>query len=152
MLVGAACVYIVAVADVCAVFAYPYGTRTYATGLPGLSTYIQGSSTAAYPGSEVNFGVFVADTGTLALNDVSLTIQLAPGMRLLGRPAVGSGSLCTGNATLVCYVDYVDAQSSTWVRLGVSVTGKGVQTLGAAASSNGIPAANTSSFAVRVGT
>ncbi len=149
VLVAVACVYVVAVADACAVFAYPYGNRTVAS-LPDLTTAIDGSATGADPGGEVDFVVTTADTGTVGLTDVDLTIHLPPGMQLLGPPAVEQGPGCTGLSTLVCSLGSLDPASSTAVRLGVKLVQGGKQTLRASSSSGGIPGHDNAGFTVQV--
>lgn len=149
VLVGVACVAAVAAADVCAVLAYPYGSRTLAS-LPDLSTSISGSSSNSIPGGEVDFVVTASNTGTTTLTDVVLTIELPAGMQLLGPPDYKRGTGCTGTSKLVCKLDSLAGKTTTPVRLGVRLTESGTQTIGASASSSGNPGAGTSRFAVLV--
>jgi uncharacterized repeat protein (TIGR01451 family) len=148
--VAAACVLVVAGADVCAVLAYPYGTRTVAD-LPYLVTSISGSTATAAPGGEVDFVITVADTGTVQLTGVSLTIGLPDGMQLLGPPAVEQGPGCSGEPAVVCDLGSLDPGSSTAVRLGVKLTGSTGQTLHASSSSDGNPGRGSAAFAVQAG-
>ena len=83
--------------------------------------------------------------------DALLTIDLSPGMRLLGPPAYTRGSGCSGSQTLSCDLDYVQAYQTTAIRLGVEITEPSYQSLHAAASSQGAPGYGTATFTVAVG-
>ncbi len=142
---------VVAGADALAVFAYPYGDRTYASGLPQLVTSIQGSTPVALPGDEVNFIVTVSNRSPAKLTGVFLTLTFPGGMTLLGLPVYPTGPHCTGGATYVCSLVEIAPESSMAVRLGVKITQGGTLALGAATSAGGIPGARPASFTVVVG-
>ncbi len=149
-----ASLYLVAAADTCAVFAYPYGNRTTgAADIVALITSISASSATVRPGDEVNFTVTVANPTTANTSGIVLTIKLAPGMQLLGAPYYERGSGCTGTSTLVCNLDFLEGGTLTLVRLGVRITEltPGEQTLTASVSSQGVAAYRHASFTVRVG-
>jgi uncharacterized repeat protein (TIGR01451 family) len=141
LLVSALAVYGVGAIDVCAIFAYPYGNREYAVGLPDLGASISASANSATPGGEVNFVVTLANTGRTRLNALLLTITLPAGLHLLGPPAVEFGAGCSDSTPIVCPFDALGADTTTAVRFGVTLVQPGAQTLTASATSNWIPAA-----------
>jgi uncharacterized repeat protein (TIGR01451 family) len=116
-----------------------------------LSTSIQGSPVAAYPGSEVNFAVFVRNNGTQTADGVRLTVELAAGMELLGPPYYERGSGCTGAATLECSLSFLAGGKETLIRFAVRVNGHGDHPVTASVSSAEAdlrPADNGASFTV----
>ena len=149
-----ACLALVAGADTCAALAYPYGDRTLAEGLPQLSTSITasgavGGSGLSPVGGEVNFVITVTNAGRTTLDDLSLAIEVPAGLRLLGNPAVGPGAAgCNGDPDVGCYLVSLAGGTQTAVRLGVVSERPGSETLTASASSDGVPARNTSTYTV----
>ena len=93
-----------------------------ATTLPALRASISGSARAAFPGDEVDFTVQLADPTRDAFTHVFLTIELPPGMQLLGSPIYERGSGCTGSSTISCNLDFLQGYTSTPVHFGVRVT------------------------------
>jgi hypothetical protein len=93
-----------------------------ATTLPQLRTSISGSTTAAFPGDEVDFTVRLADPTRNAFTHVVLTIELPPGMQLLGNPIYERGSGCTGSSTISCNLDFLQGYTSTLVHLAVRIS------------------------------
>ena len=151
LLVGTLCLYLVIAANVFAVFAYPYGNRTSAEGLPGLSTSIAASATSSRPGDLVNYVITVRNSARVAMTAMSLTINVPAGMLLLGPPAVAGGGMCTGISTITCGLNDINADTSTTVRVLAKMTQAGNPTLTAWASTYGIPGQNKPAFTVDVG-
>jgi uncharacterized repeat protein (TIGR01451 family) len=139
-------------ADVSAALAYPYGNRTAGTAIEieDIDTTIAPSRTTAGVGDEVDFTITVDYLGNSVANQLMLTIDLPPGMRLLGPPAYTIGSGCTGTSTIVCNLDYLPAAHSTQVRLGVDITDDANQTIRATTTSAGLPGFDKPSVTIRV--
>lgn len=141
-------------ANLAGALAKPWPWRNGGGPLPGsidLNTSIQGSPAAAYPGSEVDFAVFVTNNGAQTADGVLLTIQLSPGMELLGPPYYERGSGCTGAATIECPLEFLGGGEGTVVRFAVRVSGSGDHTLTAAVSlgeADANPSDNSASFTV----
>jgi hypothetical protein len=128
------------------VLGYPYGAA-----LPDLSTSIRASSAFAIPGDEVDFVVTVENSSPrTGYAQVDVTIELAPGMRLLGRPAFERGAGCEGTRTLTCRMGDLSPGTSTPVRLGVIVSRLGDQTLTTSLSADGVFRTRGDSFTVEV--
>ena len=90
-----------------------------ATVPPGLRTSISASSTAAFPGDEVDFAVTLANVTGAGFGHVVLTIELPPEMQLLGNPVYERGLGCTGTSTISCNLDFLGPHMRTAVRFGV---------------------------------
>jgi hypothetical protein len=86
-----------------------------------LHTTINASSTAAFPGDEVDFNVDVVNDTAEYLPHAQLMIRLPPGMQLLGPPTHERGRGCRGNTTLTCDLDFLEGHMRTAVRLGVRI-------------------------------
>jgi hypothetical protein len=86
-----------------------------------LHTSINASSTAAFPGDEVDFNVAVVNDTSEFLPHASLVIRLPAGMRLLGPPTHERGRGCRGDPTLTCDLDFLEGHMHTAVRLGVRI-------------------------------
>jgi hypothetical protein len=135
---------------------HPYDPHLKLTpnfGYTDLTVSVPPISGSAGIGSEKDFAVWVANAGTETAFSVTLTLQLAPGMHLLGPPAFERGSGCTGSQTVVCDLDFLEPGMSTPIRFGVILTKPGVQTLVATATSQAVdahPADNTGSVTFEV--
>src|SRR5439155_18859401 len=86
-----------------------------------LHTSINASSTAAFPGDEVDFNVGIVNDTSEYLAHALLIIRLPPGMQLLGPPTHQRGRGCRGHATLTCDLDFLEGHMHTAVRLGVRI-------------------------------
>jgi hypothetical protein len=150
--VGAAAISLVVSANVLAAMGYPYGQNP-GPQLVVLQTSISAPSTDSYLGGDVNFKVSIVDRGTVGAGDLFATIDLPPGMRLVGPPALTRGSGCTGSKTLICNLGFLEpfgAQTATVV-FGVQITQAAAQKLTAWSRAQGDPRSNTASFDVSVG-
>jgi hypothetical protein len=86
-----------------------------------LSTSISGSTSASFPGDEVDFTITVVnETGTYLPHAV-LMIRLPPSLELLGRPTFERGRGCSGSSTLVCGLSFLEAHMTTREHLGVRI-------------------------------
>jgi hypothetical protein len=107
---------------------YPFGSRPFPSytndslRFVDLVPSIVGNRTSAPHGGEVDLTVHLDNPTRLTLGDVLLTLQLSPGLELLGPPFYQRGSGCVGTSTLVCHLDFVEARMNTLLRLGVLVT------------------------------
>jgi hypothetical protein len=107
-------------ADASAFAEYPYRTRVLEP--PNLLyTSLSASKTVALPGDEVDLIASVNNPQPTTANDAVLVIDLAPGLQLLGPPAVERGPGCTGTTEITCNLDFVVAQQTTPVRFAVRV-------------------------------
>jgi hypothetical protein len=149
---GAAAVWLVVSANVLAATGYPYGQNP-GPQLVALHTSITTPSSDSYLGGDVNFNVSVIDRGTIGAGDLVATINLSPGMRLVGPPALTRGSGCTGSTTLVCNLGFLRPRGAQMaiVVFGVQITQAVDQRLTAWARAQGNPRSNTASFDVSVG-
>jgi hypothetical protein len=86
-----------------------------------LHTSINASSTAAFPGDEVDFDVGIVNDTSGYLPHVLLMIRLPAGMQLLGPPTHERGTGCRGDATLACDLDFLEGHMHSAVRLGVRI-------------------------------
>jgi hypothetical protein len=103
-----------------------------------LRTSIAANVGAVHPGQEVDFSLTAADTATdRGYGGVVLTIELPPGMHLLGTPYHERGTGCTGTRTIRCSLDDLSPLATTLVRFNVSVTQRGPQTVRAHLSAIG---------------
>jgi hypothetical protein len=135
---------LLAAAAASSVVGYPY--ERYPS---DLSTAIQGSSAAVARGQEVDYVVTAYDSSRYqGYSDAVLTIRLSPGMKLRGSPAYERGSGCNGAATITCRLGDLSPRMSTPVRLAVTMTAPGPQTLKAALSAAATPAGPAASFTV----
>jgi len=117
-----------------------------------LHTSIEASSTAAFPGDEVDFKVGIVNDTSEYLPHALLMIRLPAGMRLLGPPAHERGRGCRGDATLTCDLDFLEGHMRTVVQLGVRIgEGAGSSLTVAAWGVAGDVRGPTSSFTVVTG-
>jgi hypothetical protein len=86
-----------------------------------LHTTINASSSAAFPGDEVDFNIDVVNDTSEYLPHASLIIRLPDGMRLLGPPTHERGRGCRGDTTVTCDLDFLEGHMRTAVRLGVRI-------------------------------
>jgi hypothetical protein len=110
-----ASVYLIAAADTCAVFAYPYGKNYLAGFGVELVPSISASKAIASTGDEVNFTVMTANPTSVYIDGVVVKIDLGPHMRLLASPG------CTGTSRLRCVVGEIQPETSTPVTLSVRI-------------------------------
>jgi hypothetical protein len=116
----AASVAAIAIADASALAEYPYRTRTVVPP-PLLYTTLSASKTLALPGDEVDLVATVENPQPTDAGDAVLHIELSPGLRLLGPPAVERGPGCTGSVEIACNLEFVVARQTTPVRFAVRV-------------------------------
>jgi hypothetical protein len=155
-LAAGVCAYLVFAAQVLALTDYPYGPdplEAVKFPLVVLHTELSASSHESLPGGQVNFEISVTDRGAVGAGDLFLTVELSPGMRLVGPPEATLGPGCRGSVTVVCNLVSVRPKSGNTaiVRLGVQITQPTDQTLTAWASAVGDPQSNRASFTVSVG-
>ena len=86
-----------------------------------LSTSISATTSAAFPGEEVDFTVTVVNESPKYLPHAVLMIRLPPDMQLLGRPTFERGHGCTGTSTLACGLSFLEAHMTTRVHVGVRI-------------------------------
>jgi hypothetical protein len=86
-----------------------------------LETTIVSSTSAAFPGSEIDFTIVLANHTGTGLSNLALHIRLPEGLRLLGRPAYERGTGCTGTTELSCDLQFLRSNVKTVVRLGTRV-------------------------------
>jgi hypothetical protein len=86
-----------------------------------LSTSISATTSAAFPGEEVDFTVTVVNESAVYLPHAMLMIELPPEMRLLGRPTFERGHGCTGTVALACGLSFLEAHMTTRVHVGVRI-------------------------------
>ena len=86
-----------------------------------LDTTISSSTSAAFPGTEVDFTIVLANHTDTGLSNLALHIRLPEGLRLLGRPAYERGTGCTGTTELSCDLQFLRSNVKTVVRLGTRV-------------------------------
>ncbi len=142
--------YLLAAADVLAVEAYPYGDRVAATGLADLSTGVAASTGAARVGDKVNYVVTANNAWWGELAQLLVTITLPAGGRLVGAHVVGGSGACTAVRPVSCVIGAVPSGGTATVRLGVTMTERGAQTLTAVASTGGVPGRNVAASTVVV--
>jgi hypothetical protein len=113
---------------------------------------IVGTRTSARPGEEVDLTVYLNNPTRLMLSDVLLTLQLSPGLKLLGPPFYERGSGCVGTSTLVCHLDFLEARMSTLLRLGVQVTSApgSTEDVRTTATSYGLASRHSADFKIAV--
>jgi hypothetical protein len=113
----------------------PGGART--TQYLGVS--IQGSSTTALPGQEVDFTIWSTNADPVhGYGDVVLRIELPPGLKLVGPPYHERGPGCTGATTITCPLVSLSPQMGTPIRFGVRLAnGAPKQTLTTLLSAQG---------------
>jgi hypothetical protein len=136
---------------------YPAGSGPipYSHSSPGfvdLVPSIVGTRTSAPPGGDVDFTVYVDNPTRSTLSDVLVTLDLSPGLKLLGPPFYERGSGCVGTSTLVCHLDFLEARMSTLLRLGVQVTSSpgSKEGIRASATSNGLRSRHSAAFEIAV--
>jgi hypothetical protein len=102
---------------------------------------ISGSPTRSYLGGEVNFALTVRSLSPyLLLPDVILTIDLGPGMNLVGPPKYTIGNGCTGSTQkIVCDVNYLAPGLTGMYWFGVQFSEVGTHILAAHVTSDGFP-------------
>ena len=144
------CCFLIAASNVLAITDLPY--RADVPALTDLHTSITTSSESSYLGGETNFQVSVIDVGSIGATGLSLTIELSPGLRLVGPPAYTRGNGCSGTATVRCDLGFLSpkgAEQAT-VFFGVQSTKLGAQTVVASANALGNPTTTPASFTVVV--
>lgn len=142
---------VLAAADVSAVFGYPYGNGYQPRRTPVLVA-IAGTPAKTYLGGEVNFELTVTNQSSyILLPDVVLTIELGPGMNLVGPPKVTIGNGCTGSQPIVCHLNYLGSDQLGTVWFGVQFTQAGTHIVTAHATSNGFPGPAPTVYAIPVG-
>ena len=94
----------------------------------------------------------VANTGGAGSLQTHLVIDLPSTMTLLGPPAYERGSGCTGSQKVDCFLDYIPNGASTKVVFAVRVSGSGMQSITATASSDrdNNPADNAVTLALQI--
>jgi hypothetical protein len=110
---------------------------------------IQGSSSTASRGQEVDFTVWSVDNdGFMGFGHVVLRIELTPGLKLLGPPSYERGSGCRGTRSLTCALDSLRPGMGTPVRFGVRLGNvSSSQSVTASLSADGA-ATKSASFAI----
>jgi len=111
---------LVAAAGASAVARYPYGDRVVTTP-SSLQTTLSASTTTALPGGEVDFLAQLENPDPTSAMRVVLTIDLPPGLELLGPPWHERGPGCTGTGRISCDLDYLEPGMTTLVRFGTRV-------------------------------
>src|SRR5262249_30451595 len=147
---AAPCAIVAADVCACAGYAYDKGAAAAASSLQLVPT-IAGTATAAKPGQEVDFVVTVANPTGVVATHVALTLEVPSGMQLLGSPYYERGSGCSGTSTIVCDLDFLEAHSSTPVKLGVRMAAQQYSvsnTLVAHVSLNGVTGVHDATFTV----
>lgn len=87
-----------------------------------LSASVTANVAAVVPGQEVNFQIAVTNSSLYqGYAHVVLTIELTPGMRLLGTPYYERGLGCQGATTIKCELTNLPAHTSTPIRLSVQI-------------------------------
>jgi uncharacterized repeat protein (TIGR01451 family) len=110
----------IAVADTSALAERPY--RNHVLTVPAIVyTSMTASTTAAFPGDEVDFDVAVENPTPDSAYGVLLEIEIPAGMQLLGAPAFERGSGCIGMSQLTCNLDFLLARQTTNVRFATRV-------------------------------
>ncbi len=159
----------VALLAIACLYALSYGTslaasfsRSYALildpaqgeGYVDVKTTLQSFNARPLQGQEVDFAVYVANNGSASAPSVVLTIDLQPGLRLLGPPAIERGPGCTGTRVVTCPLDFLASGASTTVRFAVQVERQGILAVKASATGGVLdanPADNTASLTMVVG-
>jgi hypothetical protein len=129
----------------------PYGRQLGGRpALWSLAVAIQGSATTAEPGREVDFTVWSTNSAPRdGYPGVVLTIELPPGLALVGPPYYERGPGCTGRSTITCPLDSLGPRMGTPVRFGVRLgSSSSPQTLTALLSAQGLGAPRRASFTV----
>ena len=144
------CCFLVAASNVLAITDLPY--RADVPALADLHTSITTSSQSSYLGGETNFQVSVTDVGSTGATGLSLTIDLSPGLRLVGPPAYTRGNGCSGTATVRCDLGFLSPKGAEQATIffGVQSTKLGAQTVVASANALGNPTTTPASFTVPV--
>jgi len=145
---------LIAAATASAVLKFPYGARSDGA-TPSFVTLVPsivGTRTAASPGEEVDFTVYLDNPTSDTLTQVLLTLKLSSGLKLLGPPFYERGSGCVGTSTLVCNLDFLEARRSTLLRLGVQVTSApgATETVQATVASEGLASQHTAEYKIVV--
>ena len=86
-----------------------------------LSTSISATTSAAFPGEEVDFTVTVVNESRKYLPHAVMMIRLPAEMQLLGRPTFERGHGCTGTSSLACGLSFLEAHMTTRVHVGVRI-------------------------------
>ena len=145
-----ACCFLIAASNVLAITDFPYHADTPL--LTDLRTSISTTSKSSYLGGETNFQVSVTDDGAIGATGISLTIDLSPGLRLVGPPAYTRGNGCTGTSKLRCDLGFLspeEAEQAT-VFFGVQSTHLGPQRVTASTEALGHPTTTPASAVVVV--
>jgi hypothetical protein len=128
--------YLVVSADVLALANYPYGANPQIQ-LVRLGASLNASPASSYLGGDVNLVASVDDHGTRGIGGLSLTIDLSPGLHLVGPPAFSRGNGCTGTGPVVCDLGFLKPRGEqvATVLFGVQVTEPEDQRVSVVASS-----------------
>jgi uncharacterized repeat protein (TIGR01451 family) len=107
-----------------------------AAGYVDLVTSLQQNSPTPGLGGTIDFLAGIENTGDQTASSLVLTVQLPPGLRLVGPPYHERGRGCEGTSVIRCDLDFLAGGSSTLIRYSVQVTGPGPQTMTAVATSS----------------
>jgi uncharacterized repeat protein (TIGR01451 family) len=155
-LITVACLYAASyAADLGAALSQPTSARVLGgnAGYVDLVTGFQQNSPNPGVGGTVDLLTGIQNTGDQTGTNVVLTVRLPSSMRLLGPPYYERGSGCTGSQTIVCNLDFLEADSSTLIRYSVQVNEPGVQTITASATSDepdARPGDNTARYSINL--
>jgi uncharacterized repeat protein (TIGR01451 family) len=149
-LAAAAGLCLVVTANVFSVTNYPYGNDPQAFALVVLHTALTGSSPNTNVGGEVNFTATVTDSGTVGAGNLTMTVVLPSGTRLVGPPAFTLGSGCHGTSTLTCNLGSLRPRNhgQAAIYFGLQVTRPGDQRVTVWASATGAEHSNTATFTI----
>jgi hypothetical protein len=131
----------------------PVGNLGQLRDVVDLSTVFQQNSPNPGIGGPIELLVGVNENGGQDATGVTLTVDLSPAMKLLGRPYVVQGS-CGDTAPVHCDLGEIKGGQGTYIRFGVDVNAGGPQTLTATAASlqpDFNKRDNTSSYTVNLG-
>jgi hypothetical protein len=130
--------YLVIAADVLALTNSPYGANPQIQ-LARLGTTLTATPGSSYPGGDVNLTASVTDPGTVGVGGIDLTIELSPGLRLVGPPELSRGNGCREGSSIVCRLGFLRPRNKQVanVAFGVRVTERGDQRVGVVATAGG---------------
>jgi hypothetical protein len=120
--------------------------------VPDLAVIWSASKTQLAPGEIDDLTLSLTNKGGAGSLLTHLRITLPADATLIGPPAYESGSGCTGETSIDCYIDYVPNGGTTHVRFEVRFATAGTRTLTAEASADreSNPADNTASIQLQV--
>jgi Ca2+-binding RTX toxin-like protein len=121
-------------------------------GVPDLVTTATATPTTVEPGSRVDVTATIRNIGNATSLRPRLLIQLPATMTLLGTPAFGQGSACSGTTTIDCSLSPLPggAEIAGSFTLIAGSSGKGAVVLTASAERDSDPADNQSTIGVDV--